>query len=47
MVHDLMLVQVKSREESKYPRDYCKIPAMISGEDAFGLPNPEGSLVKK
>jgi len=47
MVHDLMLVQVKSPDESKYPWDYYKILATISGDDAFGPPNPECSLVKK
>jgi branched-chain amino acid transport system substrate-binding protein len=47
MVHDLWLVQVKSPEESKYPWDYYKVLATISGEDAFGPPNPECSLVKK
>jgi branched-chain amino acid transport system substrate-binding protein len=47
MVHDLMLVQVKSPEESKYPWDYYKVLATISGDDAFGPPNPECSLVKK
>ena len=47
MVHDLMLVQVKTPEESKYPWDYYKILATISGEDAFGPPNPACSLVKK
>jgi branched-chain amino acid transport system substrate-binding protein len=47
MVHDLWLVQVKSPEESKYPWDYYKVLATISGDDAFGPPNPECSLVKK
>ncbi|PZA10187.1 ABC transporter permease [Rhodopseudomonas palustris] len=47
MVHDLMLVQVKTPEESKYPWDYYKILAHISGEDAFGAPDPACSLVKK
>ena len=47
MVHDLVLVQVKSPEESKYPWDYYKILATIPGEEAFGPPNPECSLVKK
>src|ERR1700761_893634 len=47
MVHDLMLVQVKSPEESKYPWDYYKVLTTISGEDAFGPPNPECSMVKK
>ncbi|MGD0024810.1 MAG: ABC transporter substrate-binding protein [Xanthobacteraceae bacterium] len=46
MVHDLILVQVKKPEESKYPWDYYKILAHISGEDAFGPPNPECPLVK-
>ena len=32
MVHDLMLVQVKKPEESKYPWDYYKILSHISGE---------------
>jgi branched-chain amino acid transport system substrate-binding protein len=47
MVHDLMLVQVKSPEESKAPWDYYKILTTISGEDAFGPPNPECAMVKK
>src|ERR1700740_3311034 len=47
MVHDLMLVQVKSPQESKYPWDYYKVLAKISGEDAFGPPDPACGLVKK
>ena len=47
MVHDLMLVQVKKPEESKYPWDYYTIVAKISGEDAFGPPDPACPLVKK
>ena len=47
MVHDLMLVQVKTPEESKYPWDYYKILAHISGEQAFGPPNPACPLVKQ
>jgi branched-chain amino acid transport system substrate-binding protein len=47
MVHDLMLVQVKTPEESKYPWDYYKILAHISGEEAFGPPDPACPLVKK
>jgi branched-chain amino acid transport system substrate-binding protein len=47
MVHDLMLVQVKKPEESKYPWDYYAILAKISGEDAFGPPDPACPLVKK
>jgi branched-chain amino acid transport system substrate-binding protein len=46
MVHDLMLVQVKTPEESKYPWDYYKILTHISGEQAFGPPNPACPLVK-
>jgi branched-chain amino acid transport system substrate-binding protein len=47
MVHDLMLVQVKSPEESKYPWDYYKILAKISGEDAFGPIDPACSMAAK
>jgi branched-chain amino acid transport system substrate-binding protein len=47
MVHDLMLVQVKKPEESKYPWDYYTILTKISGEDAFGPPDPACSMVKK
>jgi branched-chain amino acid transport system substrate-binding protein len=47
MVHDLVLVQVKSPEESKAPWDYYKVLAHIKGDDAFGPPNPECSMVKK
>jgi branched-chain amino acid transport system substrate-binding protein len=47
MVHDLVLVQVKTPEESKYPWDYYKILAHISGEHAFGPPDPACPLVKK
>jgi branched-chain amino acid transport system substrate-binding protein len=47
MVHDLMLVEVKKPDESKYPWDYYKILTKISGEDAFGPPNAACPLVKK
>jgi branched-chain amino acid transport system substrate-binding protein len=47
MVHDLMLVEVKKPEESKYPWDYYKILAKISGEDAFGPPDPACAMAKK
>lgn len=47
MVHDLMLVQVKTPEESKYPWDYYKILAHIPGEAAFGPPDPACPLMKK
>jgi len=35
MVHDLILVQVKSPEESKYPWDYYKILATIPPEQSI------------
>jgi branched-chain amino acid transport system substrate-binding protein len=47
MVHDLMLVQVKTPEESKYPWDYYKVLTKISGEDAFGPMDPACPMVKK
>jgi branched-chain amino acid transport system substrate-binding protein len=47
MVHDLMLVQVKTPEESKYPWDYYKILARIPGDEAFGPPDPACPMVKK
>ena len=47
MVHDLMLVQVKTPEEYKYPWDYFRILTHISGDEAFGPPDPACSLVKK
>ncbi len=47
MVHDLILVQVKKPEESKYPWDYYQILAHIPGEQAFGPPNPACHLVKQ
>jgi branched-chain amino acid transport system substrate-binding protein len=47
MVHDLMLVQVKSPEESKYPWDYYKVLTTISGEEAFGPIDPACPMVKK
>jgi branched-chain amino acid transport system substrate-binding protein len=40
MVHDLVLVQVKKPEESKYPWDYYTILAHIPGDQAFGPPDP-------
>jgi len=46
MVHDLMLVQVKKPEDSKYPWDYYLILTRIPGEQAFGPPNPACPLVK-
>jgi branched-chain amino acid transport system substrate-binding protein len=47
MVHDLWLVQVKTPDESKYPWDYYKILAKISGEEAFGPSDPACVLGKK
>ncbi len=47
MVHDLILVQVKKPEDSKYPWDYYQILTHIPGEQAFGPPNPACSLVKQ
>jgi branched-chain amino acid transport system substrate-binding protein len=47
MVHDLMLVQVKTPEESKYPWDYYKVLTKISGDDAFGPMDPACPMVKK
>ena len=47
MVHDLMLVEVKTPEESKYPWDYYKILTKISGDDAFGPPDPACPMLKK
>ncbi|SDS70403.1 ABC transporter substrate-binding protein [Bradyrhizobium canariense] len=47
MVHDLVLVQVKKPEESKYPWDYYQILAHIPGDQAFGPPDPACPLVKQ
>jgi branched-chain amino acid transport system substrate-binding protein len=47
MVHDLLLVKVKSPEESKGPWDYYKVVTHIKGDDAFGPPDPACALVKK
>lgn len=46
MVHELMLVQVKKPEESKYPWDYYKILTNIPGDQAFGPPDPACALNK-
>ena len=35
MVHDMYLVQVKSKAESKYPWDYYKLVATIPGAQAY------------
>jgi branched-chain amino acid transport system substrate-binding protein len=48
MVHDLILVEVKKPEESKYPWDYYKVLATIPGDQAFPPPDPEScKLLKK
>jgi branched-chain amino acid transport system substrate-binding protein len=46
MVHDLVLVQVKKPEESKYPWDYYTILSRISGQEAFGPPDPACQMGK-
>ncbi len=46
MVHDLILVQVKKPEDSKYPWDYYQILTHTPGDQAFGPPNPACPLVK-
>jgi hypothetical protein len=35
LVHDMLLVEVKSPEESKYPWDYYKIKSVLAGAEAF------------
>jgi branched-chain amino acid transport system substrate-binding protein len=47
MVHDLILVQVKTPEESKYPWDYYKVLAHIPGDQAFGPPDPACTIAEK
>jgi branched-chain amino acid transport system substrate-binding protein len=47
MVHDLLLVQVKKPEESKYPWDYYQVLTTIPGDNAFQPPDPVCPLVKK
>jgi len=46
MVHDLLLVQVKTPEESKYPWDYYKVLTTIPGDQAFAAPDSGCSLIK-
>jgi hypothetical protein len=46
-IHDAYLVEVKKPDASKYPWDYYKILTKISGDDAFGPPDPACGLVKK
>jgi branched-chain amino acid transport system substrate-binding protein len=46
MVHDLVLVQVKKPDESHYPWDYYEVLTRISGEQAFGPPDPACPLAK-
>jgi branched-chain amino acid transport system substrate-binding protein len=48
MVHDMLLVQVKTPAESKYPWDYYKVLATISGDQAFRpIAESECPLVKQ
>jgi branched-chain amino acid transport system substrate-binding protein len=46
MVHDLILVQVKRPEESRYPWDYYQVLTHIPGEQAFGPPDPACALAR-
>ena len=47
MAYRMLLIQVKSPEESKYPWDYYKVLNSIPIEDAFlPLKNSECSLIK-
>src|SRR5882757_883023 len=47
MVHDLVLVEAKKPEDSKYPWDYYKILTRIPGDQAFGPPDPACAMLKK
>ena len=48
MVHDMLLVRVKTPAESKYPWDYYKLIATIPAEDAAKpLEASDCPLVKK
>jgi branched-chain amino acid transport system substrate-binding protein len=46
MVHDLILVQVKKPEESRYPWDYYQVLTQIPGDQAFGPPDPACPIAK-
>jgi branched-chain amino acid transport system substrate-binding protein len=46
MVHDLLLVQVKKPEESRYPWDYYQVLGRVVGDQAFGPPDPSCALAK-
>lgn len=47
MVHDMLLVKVKTPAESKYPWDYYKVLATIPGDQAFrSIQESECPLVK-
>jgi branched-chain amino acid transport system substrate-binding protein len=48
MVHDMLLVQVKTPAESRYPWDYYKVLATIPGDQAFRpIAESECPLVKQ
>jgi len=48
MIHDMYLMQVKPKAESKYPWDYYKVVKTIPGEQAYTpLAESKCSLVKK
>ena len=47
MAHDMLLVQVKTPAESKYPWDYYKVLATLPADQAFRpLSESECPLVK-
>jgi branched-chain amino acid transport system substrate-binding protein len=46
MVHDLILVQVKKPEQSRYAWDYYQVLTHIPGEQAFGPPDPACALAR-
>ena len=35
LIHDMLLVEVKPPEQSKYPWDYYRIKGVLGGADAF------------
>ncbi|MDP9773594.1 UNVERIFIED_ORG: hypothetical protein QE434_002403 [Rhizobium sp. SORGH_AS 755] len=42
MIHDMYRMEVKKPDESKQPWDYYKVPATISGKEAFMDPAKSG-----
>ena len=47
MEHSMYVMQVKTPAESKGPWDYYKLVKKMSGEEAYGPPNPACPLVTK